>query len=478
MRQSSRRQFLLNTAAGASVFAVPFRHVLGANDTINLGFIGVGSRGTSSAKWFSEIPNVRVAAVCDTDEAHVNACQEQHPQAKKFRDLRKLLEDKTIDAVVISTCNHWHALAAVWACQAGKDVYVEKPLAQTIWEGRKVVEAARKHGRIVLGGTQQRSDPVQPMIHELIKSQKLGKMLWIRGNRYGLRESIGKLTEPLKPPATVDYDLWLGPAQDLPMYRKEFHYDWHWNWNTGAGEMGNWGVHVLDDIRNMLFDKCTMPKRILAGGGRLTWNDAGETPNVHFVYYDTGVVPVIFDLSNLPTKPGVKAEPNYRGIRSGYVIQFENGYFAGGRGGGWTHDLGGKRLERFDGDGGELHARNFIDAVRKRDPKALNVGIEETHYSTAWCHLANIAYRLGAKYDREHTLEIARSFKPWSELIEGFEAHLQANGVDLSRSDITVSGILEMDPARETFAGPSANAEANAYLTRQYRKPYQVPDVV
>jgi predicted dehydrogenase len=478
MPHSSRRTFLLSAAAGASALALPARRVLGASDAINLGFIGVGDRGAFSAGWFSEIPGVRVAAVCDADEQRMAAAQAQFPQARKIRDLRRLIEDKGIDAVVISTCNHWHALAAIWACQAGKDVYVEKPLAQTVWEGRRIVEAARKYGRIVQGGTQQRSCPAQPKIRELVRSGKLGKMLWIRGNRYGLREGIGRRSAPLVPPASVDYDLWLGPAQDLPIHREKFHYDWHWSWNTGSGELGNWGVHVLDDIRNMLFDECTLPRRVLAGGARLLWNDAGETPNVHFVYYDTGIVPVIFALSNLPSKTGVKAEPHDRGIRSGFVIQFEDGYYAGGRGGGWSYSRDGKRLEQFDGDGGEAHARNFIEALRKRDPKILNAPVEETHYSSSWSHLANIAYRVGAAYERGRAMEIARDFAPWAETLDGFRAHVEANGVDPAMSDFSLSAILEIEPAKETFTGPSATAGALSLLSREYREPYVVPAVV
>jgi predicted dehydrogenase len=478
MPHSSRRTFLLSAAAAASALALPVRRVLGANDTINLGFIGVGDRGAFSAKWFGEIPGVRVAAVCDADEQRMAAAQAQFPQARAIKDLRKLLDDKTIDAVVISTCNHWHALAAIWACQTGKDVYVEKPLAQTVWEGRRIVEAARKYGRIVQGGTQQRSCPAQPKIRELVRSGKLGKMLWIRGNRYGLREGIGRRSAPLVPPPSVDYDLWLGPAQDLPVHREKFHYDWHWSWNTGSGELGNWGVHVLDDIRNVLFDRCTLPRRVLAGGARLLWNDAGETPNVHFVYYDTGIVPVIFALSNLPSKTGVKAEPHFRGIRSGFVIQFEDGYYAGGRGGGWSYSKDGKRLEQFDGDGGEAHAKNFIEALRRRDPKVLNAPVEETHHSSSWSHLANIAYRLGAGYERGRAMEIARDFAPWAETLEGFRAHLEANGVDPAMTDFRLSGVLEIDPAKETFTGPSATPQALALLSREYREPFVVPAVV
>jgi predicted dehydrogenase len=478
MRPTSRRTFLLGAAAGTTALALPTRRVLGANDTINLGFIGVGDRGAFSAGWFGEIPGVRVAAVCDPDEQRLAAAQAQFPQARTMRDLRRLIEDKGVDAVVISTCNHWHALAAIWACQAGKDVYVEKPLAQTVWEGRRIVEAARKYGRIVQGGTQQRSCPAQPRIRELVRSGKLGRMLWIRGNRYGLREGIGRLSAPLTPPASVDYDLWLGPARDLPVHRERFHYDWHWSWNTGSGELGNWGVHVLDDIRNMLFDECTLPRRVLAGGARLLWDDAGETPNVHFVYYDTGIVPVIFALSNLPSRTGVKAEPHYRGIRSGFVIQFEDGYYAGGRGGGWSYSKDGTRLEQFDGDGGEAHARNFVEALRRRDPMVLNAPVEETHYSSAWCHLANIAYRVGAGYERGRAMEIARDFAPWAETLDGFRAHLEANGADPAMTDVRLSAILEIDPAKETFTGPGATPQALALLSREYREPWVVPAVV
>src|SRR5258706_3133719 len=363
MRKLSRRGFVLGAAAGAAALTFPIRRVQGANDAINMGFIGVGDRGSASVKWFSGVKDVRIASVCDADSSHVAANKAKYPDAKAEIELRKVLDNKDNNAVVISTCNHWHALAAVWACQAGKDVYVEKPVSENVWEGRQIVKAARKYNRIVQGGTQQRSDPVQAQIRELIKSEQLGKMLWIRGNRYGTenRHNIGKRTTPLTPPPEVDYNLWLGPAQDLPMYRDKLHYDWHWVWNTGAGEMVNWGVHVLDDIRNMLSDKCSLPTRVLAGGGRVGGGDAGEKPKGHLVYFHTGVVPVIFSLSNLPKKPGSTQSPAYRSIQSGYVIQFEGGYYAGGRGGGEGYDKNDKQVGRVKGDGGGGHPKNFIE---------------------------------------------------------------------------------------------------------------------
>jgi predicted dehydrogenase len=477
MRKISRRHFIAGAAAGAAALTFPIRKVVGANEAINMGFLGVGDRGSYSAKWYSGIKDVRIATVCDADAARMGATQKKFKGSKAEQDLRRVLDDKSIDAVVISTCNHWHALAAVLACQAGKDVYVEKPVSENVWEGRKIVEASRKYNRIVQGGTQQRSDPVQAKIKELIKSGQLGKMQYIRGNRFGLRAGIGKRTTPLTPPASVNYDLWLGPAQDVPIYRDKFHYDWHWVWNTGAGEMGNWGVHILDDIRNMLFDKCTLPPRVIAGGGRVAWNDAGETPNQHVVYFDTGIVPVVFSLSNLPRKSGTTQEPAYRGIRSGYVIQFENGYYAGGRGGGASFDNKGKRIETFKGDGGGEHAKNFIEAVKTRNRSIQNAEIEQTHYSSSWCHLANVAFRLGAAYDKEKALAAAPSFGPWKETIDGFTAQLEANGVKLDDPALKL-GMVEIDPAKEVFTGPSATPEAQALLRREYRKGYVMPEQV
>jgi len=242
--------------------------------------------------------------------------------------------------------------------------------------------------------------------------------------------------------------------------------------------MGNWGVHVLDDIRNMLFDRCSLPPRILSGGGRVAWDDAGETPNVHFVYFDTGVVPVIFSLSNLPRKTGDGGAPNYRGIQSGFVIQFEHGYYAGGRGGGKSFDNDGKQIGTFKGDGGGEHARNFIDAVKKRDPAIQNGEIENVHYSSSWCHLANIAFRLGNQYSKDKAQDIAKDFAPWKELLNNFETHLEANKVDARKSDLKVSSFLELDPQKEVFIGPSATPEAQALLRREYRKGYEMPEQV
>ena len=475
MNKINRRTF--NTALTAAALS-PLAKVRGANDDVRVAIIGCGGRGRGAAGQYKKLKGARVVAACDPDPSRSGKLAKAH-DAKAYTDLRKVLESKEVDAVVVSTCNHWHALGGILACQAGKDAYVEKPVSHNIWEGRKLVEAARKYKRIVQGGTQQRSDPVQAEIKAYIASGKIGKPLYVRASRYGQRGPIGKRTKPLEIPKEINYDLWLGPAAEEPLYRNQLHYDWHWMWNTGNGEMGNWGVHILDDVRNVaLLDKCTLPKRVAAIGGRVAWDDAGESPNVHSVYFDTGIIPVVFDLTNLPVEAGKRGSPHYRGVRSGYVIQCENGYYAGGRGGGWSYDNDGKRLQKFKGNGGPNHPENFVKAIRSRKPEDLNAEIEEIHYSSAWCHLGNIATRLGAAYSPEKAKALGGDLEPWHEIVEGVNKHLAANKVPLDHPNLKTGPMLELDVEKETFVGATATAEAKALLRRTYRKPFVVPEEV
>ncbi|MEM7387047.1 MAG: gfo/Idh/MocA family oxidoreductase, partial [Verrucomicrobiota bacterium] len=254
-----------------------------------------------------------------------------------------------------------------------------------------------------------------------------------------------------------------------------------WDFNTGNGELGNRGPHIHDDLRNVVFrDKIKLPKRILAGGGRFGWDDAGETPNTHFVYMDTGDLPVIVDVHNLPLKKGVKASDVYKRRRTkGFlVIECEGGYYAGGRGGGAAYDPEGKSIKKFKGNGGGGHAENFINAMRSRKREDLKAEIEEIHYSSAWCHLGNISWQLGSKYKREEAAERIKDFQPWNDVIDDFHNHLEANEIDASKADITIGTLLEMDGQKETFTGPTATPEALALLTRPYRKGFEVPEKV
>ncbi|MCI0331738.1 MAG: Gfo/Idh/MocA family oxidoreductase [Planctomycetes bacterium] len=476
MTRIHRRTFLQQSAAVGVALGATRVHATNVNERLNMGFIGCGGRGNELLKQFAALDDVRIAALCDPDVQRLNETAAKHDGAAKSADLRKLLDDPNVDAVAIATCNHWHALAAIWACQAGKDVYVEKPLAHNHWEGQQVVRAARKHDRVVQIGTQQRSDPPQAKLKKFLHDdQALDPIRYVQVCRLGAREPIGRRSKPLKPPKSIDYNLWLGPALDKPIYRDKLHYDWHWDWNTGNGEMGNWGVHVLDDALNVaLRDRVPFPTRVAAGGGRVAWDDAGETPNVGFAYYKTGDIPVLFALSNLPDKSkekGLKID----GVGTGYVIHCEGGYYEGGRGGGAAFDKNGKLIHHFRGDAGAGHARNFVDAVYAHDRTKLNAEVEIGHQSTAWCNLADIAIRIGQPYAHDTATTTGQPPKAWSEVINRIEQHLAENAVKVPNG-LTLSPILEFDPTTEQFTGADSD-QANHFLRRKYRKPFEVPTI-
>ena len=482
MRNVTRRDLLRSGLIAGGVMAFPACSKLAAsaNDEIRLGFISCGSRAGQLMGPFTEAGGTVVAGLCDPDAERLGSASRRFPKAKTWTDLRKLLDDPDIDAVVISACNHWHCLAAIWAMEADKDVYVEKPLSHSQWEGRQTVAAAEQYKKICQVGTQQRSDPMQAEIKQFLHQERgLGNILAARVNRFGVRGSIGKRETPLPIPPDVDYDLWLGPAQDQPIYRDKLQYDWHWDWNTGSGEMGNWGVHVLDDTRNNVFlDKVTLPKRILAGGGRVVWNDAGNTPNVHFVYFDTGTIPVVIGLTNLPEKPGGKGSPEHPGPGSGYLVVCEGGRLEGQRGRAAAFDKQGQKIKEFRGNSGNgLHQQNFLDAVRRRDPGILNASVEVGHHSTGWCNLANVGFRAGGAFSAGDAASLGDSEGLWTELLEGMQRHLNAYGIKLDDESIRLSPVLEMDPATEKFVGQHAG-QANAFLKREYREPYVVPEFV
>lgn len=478
----NRRTFLWQSAGvGLALAARPAR-AKSLNEQLNLGFIGTGARANDLLKQFRALPDVRIAALCDPDRQRLDATAKKHRGAAKYTDLRKLLDDRDVDAVVIATCNHWHALAAIWACQAGKDVYVEKPLSHNHWEGQQVVRVARKLDRIVQIGTQQRSDPLQQVLKDFLHGkQALGSIQYVQVCRFGQRAAIGHRTTPLKPPESVDYNLWLGPANNEPIYRDKLHYDWHWNWNTGNGEMGNWGVHVLDDAINVVLrDRAPFPLRVAAAGGRVVWKDAGQTPNVSIVYYDSGSTPILYAMSNLPAEPGDSRELEYKGVRSGYVVHCEGGYYAGQRGGGAAYDNDGKLIRRFKGDSGAKHARNFVDAVVAHDRSRLNAEVQIGHQSTAWCNLANVAIEAARansalNYRHDDATAIGRGLAPWGSLVDTIEQHLVKNSVDVS-TGFCLSPVFEFDPKGEQFVGREAQ-RANQFLKREYRSKFEVPAI-
>lgn len=487
MLRSNRRQFLKTSAAIAaagSLSPIASAQAVNRNGELGIGVIGMGGRGNELANGFRSAKGARIVAVADPDEKRAGEAGKRY-EAEAYNDLRKLLDDKNVDAVVVATCNHWHCLAAIWAIQAGKDVYVEKPLSHSQWEGRQVVNAARKYNKIVQIGTQQRSDPMQAEIKKFLhEEQALGKILYAQANRLGPRASIGKRSTPLEIPAEVNYDLWLGPAQDKPIYRNNLHYDWHWDWNTGSGEMGNWGVHVLDDVRNVAYqDSVSTPKRILACGGRVAWNDAGESPNVHYVYFDTGTFPTLIALSNLTKAPNErgawdsKAGRPVGGPGSGYVVACEGGYFLGQRGRGQAVDKNGKEIRTFKGgDINALHKQNFIEAVLSRDSSQLNAEVAVGHDSSGWCNLANVGYQAAGAFDAQDARSIAPDLEVWDLLLKEMEANLSRFDIKLSDTEIKMSPILTHNPETELFEGDHAFG-ANQLLKRQYRSGYEVPEI-
>jgi len=459
------------TSSQSSVWSKP----RGANEDIRVGVIGLRGQGSGHIKRWRQIPGVRVVALCDVDSdivaREVKKFTDRNEKVETYTDVRELLDNKDIDAISTATPNHWHALISVWACQAGKDVYVEKPVSHNVWEGRQIVKAARKYNRIVQSGTQNRSDTGLHEAFQWLRDGNLGKVVLARGLCYKRRDSIGKVSGPQKPPESVDYNLWTGPAPLVPLMRKNLHYDWHWVWPTGNGDMGNQGIHQMDICRWALgVDELSCG--IMSVGGRFGYDDDGETPNTQFVFHDYGDKSIIFETRGLPDETGVDHMPNYRGVRIGNVIHCEHGYFAGG----WAYDNDGNKVKQFKLDGGGAHQGNFIEAVRSRKPADLNADILEGHLSSALCHTGNISHRVGQETSQDEIREEIKCEPEALETFERFKEHLAANGVDISKTQATLGPWLKMNPRKETFTGMGrATRMANRLLTRDYRKPFVVP---
>ena len=493
MKRITRRDFVKGSMAagitlvlqGRTMRGTPFSRARGANDDIRVAVVGIRGQGSSHIEGFRSTSGARVVALCDVDQKfldrEVKKFKDRNEKVDAYTDVRKLLDDKNIDAVVIATPNHWHALLTVWACQAGKDVYVEKPVSHNIWEGRKAVEAARKYNRIVQAGTQSRSDPGPREAFEYIQEGNLGKILVARGFCYKRRASIGKVDGPQPIPASVDYNLWTGPAPLEPLMRKHLHYDWHWVWPTGNGDLGNQGIHEMDMCR-WAIGQTGLPPQVMSIGGRFGYVDDGETANTQIVILDYNPTPLIFEVRGLPRKKDDSVMDTYRGNRIGVVIQCEHGYFNGGAGGGWVYDNDGKKIKQFVGDGGRIrHRANFIKAVRSRKVSDLNADILEGHLSSALCHMGNIPHRIGQLSSPDEIREVVKADNEAIEAFERFQEHLAANWIDLSKTRAVLGPRLRMNSEKEKFVGDGElgiTRWANELLTRDYREPFVVPEQV
>jgi len=488
-----RRTFLKSTVATAVAMAAPFSRIIGANDDIRIGIVGFNSHGRSHISGYQKVPGVRIVALCDVDTDVIarglkDFFNDRKDKVDTYTDIRKLLEDKNIDAISGATPNHWHALSTIWACQAGKDVCVEKPVSHNIFEGRKMVEAARKYNRMVQADLDRRSSEARRQAIQYIKEGNLGKILRAHSFVYKRRVSIGKVPGPQQPPASVDYDLWCGPAPKGPVMRTRFHYDWHWQWLYGGGEAANNGPHTLDECRWALGHK-KPPRRVLSYGGRFGYDDDGETPNTLVTIFDYDEAPIYFEVRGLPRKKDdpfmdanlmrsatgvpIQVGEEHKGTNNGAVIICEHGYLAGSV----IYDNNGKEIKRFSVQSPPKRS-HFIKAMRSRKLSDLRTDILEGHISTTLCHLANISYRLGQETSVEEIKEKIRGDKVAQERFERFQEHLAANGVDLKRTPVTLGPWLKFDPDRERFIGGLDTGRANELLRREYRKPFVVPEVV
>ena len=396
MAELTRRNFLQGSAGAIATAAATRKARADVNGTIRAAVLGVHGRGKTHIKALQKIKDVQVAVLVDPDK---NVLAQR---AKDFRsqygvdvetetDMRRVFQRKDIDVVTVATPNHWHSLATIWACQAGKDVYVEKPGSHNLFEGQKMIEAADKYDRIVQHGVQLRSSPAIQEAVEHLRNGLIGKVYMARGLVFRWRPSIHNKPDEPNPPAHLDWDLWQGPAQLRDFSRRLVHYNWHWHWDYGNGDVGNQGIHETDLCQWGLDVK--LPSQVTAMGGKFLWDDDKETPEVLTTcyYYGEENRLIQFEVRHWTTN-------TENGVGVGNIFYGSEGYLVVKGYGTYESYLGRERKPGPKGSvSGELdlHFENFIQAVRTRDKASLNGPVETAHYSAGLAHLGNIAYRLG-----------------------------------------------------------------------------------
>ena len=470
----TRREFMKDAAIVATAATCAIgganRRILGANDRIIAGVAGINGRGGSHIGSLQKMEGVEVGYLIDPDSA-LFAGRTRDIERKGGRapvcvqDIRKALEDKNLDAISIASCNHWHCLLTIWACQAGKDVYVEKPLSQDLHEGRIAVEISRKYKRVVQYGTG--SGSLGDGIAAIAKKGTYGKLLVSRGLCYKSRSSIGS-KEITDPPQALDFDIWTGPAPKQAYHANLVHYNWHWFWDFGNGDMGNQGSHQMHAALHAI-PGATFPKSVISVGGRLGYEDQGQTANTQIAVFDYGETQLIFETRGLKTD-------KYYGQGVGNTFHFEEGVVAGGS----FYPKNGKEPQpvvRAEPDRVSRGANfdEFVRCMKTRERDLLDWNIETAHYSAGLVHLGNISYRLG------RDVEFGGKGKPFgdnafaNETFERMADHLKDNGLKLEETKYRLGRALKFDPANERFIDDD---QADAMLKRPARPPFAVPDTV
>jgi predicted dehydrogenase len=485
----SRREFLKGSAllAAGAATAATFTDAAdaqtaqqppapgGAANRLNVAVVGVRGRGLDHVNGLAGRHNCVVTHVCDVDtnlgdrvdRALRTAADRQDGVRPEFvQDLRRIMDNRNIHIVTIATPNHWHALAAIWAMQAGKDVYVEKPVSHNVSEGRRIVEVARRTNKICQTGTQIRSGPGIRQAIQFLHEGRLGRVEVARGLCYKPRGTIGSVgARGGQVPRTVDYNLWCGPAPTQePMRRTRLHYDWHWTWDYGNGDLGNQGIHQMDVARWAL-NRNELCRAAISVGGRFGYTDDGETANTQICLFDYGDnQQLIFEVRGLRTAA-------YRGASVGNVIHCANGYMVFPNYNSATaYDRDGREVRRFNGGGD--HYGNFVRAVRSRRVEDLHADILEGHLSSALCHLGNISYRLGREQAFGDRTDVFGNDRAANETFASTVEHLRGNSVNVRETRYRMGPRLAIDPRTERFTN---NDDANRQLTREYRRGFEVP---
>ena len=481
MSSRTRRQFLEDSmfAAAAAVTAGSASSVFAAdekikikspNEKLGVAVVGCGGRGADHLKDFSQRSGTEVLYIVDVDSNIAKnrarlVAEKQGREPKIVEDMREAFDDKSVDVVTTATPNHWHSLVSIWAMQAGKDVYVEKPVSHNVSEGRRCVEVARKYQKICQTGTQSRSNKGMQDAMKYLADGKIGKVKVARGLCYKRRPSIGPKGN-YDVPKSVNYDLWLGPAPLAPLTRQRLHYDWHMQFPYGNGDLGNQGIHQMDLCRwGLGVDK--LSNSVLSYGGRLGYEDAGDAANTQMIIHDYGDQALVFEVRGLPTQP-------YKDANVGVIFECADGFVVmTSYSKGAAFDPQGNIIQQFDGGGD--HYGNFINAVRSLSYKELNADILEGHLSSALCHLGNISYRLGSQVPVSEVKDRLQSLSSPENLLgtyARFTEHLVDNKLDLATTKLAFGVKLAVDTANEKFIDNSA---ADAMLTRDYRAPFVVP---